>query len=173
MRKLVAVLLIAVAPVAMSQRHVSLAISGGAVMPTGSFADAAGTGWNGTAALVLSHPAHPLSLKLDMAYSQFGFEGPSPVGDDPAIISGTLNAGYRFPSAGRALAPYLIAGAGAYNVGCGGGLCDSDTNFGWNAGLGTHFRLGALRPFLEGRLHSATGPGPNLYFAALTIGAGL
>ena len=173
MRKLVAIMLVTVAPIASAQRHVSLAVSGGAVVPTGNFADAASAGWNGTAAFVLSHPAHPISLKLDASYSQFGFEGPVPVGDDPTIISGTLNLGYRFPSAGRSLAPYLIAGLGAYNLGCGGGTCDSETNFGWNAGLGSHFRLGPLRPFLEGRLHSATGPGPNLYFAALTLGVGL
>lgn len=174
MRITLAVSLLAALPhMALGQRHVSLAVSGGAVVPTGNFADAASTGWNGTAAFVVSHPAHPISLKLDVSYSQFGFEGPLPVGDDPTVISGTLNLGYRFPSAGKSLAPYLISGLGAYNLGCGGGVCDSDTHFGWNAGLGTHFRLGALRPFLEGRLHSASVAGPNLYFAALTLGAGL
>jgi hypothetical protein len=52
------------------------------------------------------------------------------------------------------LSPYLIGGMGAYRSSCSGELtCASDTEFGWNLGLGTRLYVLGFRSFLEARYH--------------------
>jgi hypothetical protein len=149
-----------------AQRPISISLGGGASLPEGSFGHGVGTGWHALGALGTALPMLPMGLRLDGAYNRFDFEGGA--GGQRALASATLNLTYRLPSAGSPLAPYVIAGFGAYHSTCeGDATCESSTPTGWNAGLGTKLMIVGLRTFLEARYHSAGG---NASFFPLTVG---
>jgi hypothetical protein len=145
------------APLA-AQSPVSLSVAGGASVPVGAFGDAVNTGWHATAALGLSWPMQPISVRLEGGYHRLALGGGG--GGYQSVIPVTANIAYRVPSAGSRLAPYVIAGLGAYRFQCSsGGICPSATKFGWNAGVGTKLYLLGFRSFLEARYEHAGGAG--------------
>jgi hypothetical protein len=162
------------------QRPVTLGLAGGVSLPQGRFGDGVDPGWHALATLSLGSQMHlhPLALRIDGACNQFAFAGTgggtvggAPVDGSQRTISVTLNPTYRLPSAGWPLSPYLIGGAGAYNLGCtGDATCDATTRFGWNAGLGTKFAGLRLRGFLEARYHRVALKGGDVHYFPLTLG---
>jgi hypothetical protein len=161
------------------QRPVTLGLAGGVSLPAGNFGDGVDVGWRALATLSLGSQMHlhPLALRIDGAYDQFGFAGTggtgpgAPAGGSQRIISATVNPSYRLPSAGWPLSPYLIGGAGAYNLGCtGDATCDATTRFGWNAGLGTKFAGLRLRGFIEARYHRVALEGGDVQYFPVTLG---
>ena len=160
------------------QRPVTLGLAGGVALPAGNFGHGVDVGWHALATLSLGRQMHayPLALRLDGAYSQFAFAGTGAGGSAPArgsqrTVSATVNPTYRLPSAGWPLAPYLIGGAGAYNLGCAGGAsCTATTRFGWNAGLGTRFAGLRLKGFVEARYHRVASKGGDVQFFPVTLG---
>lgn len=135
-----------------AQAQVSLGVGGGAVLPTGSMADAHSMGWSLTAVARVKPPASPLGLQVDGFYNRFGLDN---VDGNTQIIGGTANAVFAFPGASAAQ-PYLVGGVGLYNMkisidGLGSG---SDTKFGLNAGAGFDFGLGNAKLFADARFHA-------------------
>jgi hypothetical protein len=70
--------------------------------------------------------------------------------------------------------PYLIGGAGVYNLDVKGddvppGV-ESVTKFGLNGGAGFDFKAGAAGIFVEGRFHNVFTEGSNTNFIPLTVG---
>jgi hypothetical protein len=176
---LTAVLLGALVPAAplRGQRPVSLGLAGGVSLPAGDFGDGVDVGWHALATLALGTMMQPLGVRLDGEYSQFSFSGTGGAGPttltagSQRTFSVTLNPTYRLPSAGSPLAPYLIGGAGAYNLGCtGDATCDATTRFGWNAGLGTKFAGLRLKGFVEARYHRVALRGGAVQFFPVTVG---
>ena len=158
-----------------AQRPVSLGLAGGVSLPQGRFDDGVDVGWHALATLALGTPMQPLGLRLDAAHNEFGFAGAggagAPATGSQRTTSVTLNPTYRLPSAGWPLAPYLVGGAGAYRLGCGGdAACDATTRFGWNAGLGTRIAGLGLRAFLEARYHRVALQGGDVHFFPVTLG---
>lgn len=163
------------------QRPVTFGVAGGVSLPAGDFGDGVDVGWHALATISLGSQMHayPLALRLDGAYSQFAFAGTvAGTGGGSALAGGsqrtfsvTLNPTYRLPSAGWPLAPYVIGGAGAYNLGCAGDArCDATTRFGWNAGLGTRFAGLRLKGFVEARYHRVALGGGDVQFFPVTLG---
>ena len=157
------------------QRPVTLGVAGGIGMPAGDLASEVNPGWRALGTLALGVPLIPLGLRVDAAYDQLGFEralvGSSGSAGAQRIVSVSANPTYRLPSAGSSFAPYLIAGVGAYNVGCTGGVgCDSATRFGWNAGLGTRFAAVGVTAFAEARFHRVELRGGGLQYIPATFG---
>ena len=175
-RKLLAMTLTlgASAPSLQAQRLVSLALGGGASFPQGDLGAGADIGWNALGSLVLSTPMQPLGLRVDVAYSRFPFtaEMKALLGkSDQAVGSATLNATYRLPTPGSPMSPYLIAGLGAYRIACSVHPCSStETNFGWNAGLGARFYALGFRSFLEARYHATERQEGNVHYFPVTVG---
>jgi hypothetical protein len=158
-----------------AQGMVSLGLGGGVALPLSTYSDEVVPGFRALGTLAIGVPLLPLGLRLDAAYDRFDVEA-APVGSpdlDGAqrIISGTINPTYRLPSAGGLIAPYLIAGAGSYNVGCTGELtCESSTHFGWNAGAGFRFRLLGFGAFAEARYHRIQASGGSVQYVPVTAG---
>lgn len=147
----------------------SLSVGGGASLPTGNFGRAADPGWHGLVSIGLSSPMQPMSLRADVQYGRFDVTGA-----DQVISSGTLNLAYRLPSAGSALAPYLIAGGGVYRFECVAVVsCDATHEWGWNGGLGTRFMLMGMRSFLEARIQLINDERGNVRFIPITFGVTL
>ena len=151
-----------------AQRPLTLSVAGGGSLPVGNFDDAASTGWHALVSIGLSTLMQPIGLRLDAAHNRFTAEAAGP---DQAVTSATLNLTYRLPMTNSPLSPYLITGAGAYRFDCFGRLeCDSDTRFGWNAGIGFKFAALGLKGFLESRLHGVNAESGNVRFVPLTFG---
>ena len=151
-----------------AQRPLSLHVAGGVSMPTGAFGDAASPGWHALAGVALGSLMQPIGLRLDVAHNRFDNDV---VAGSRGITSYTLNATYRLPMTNSPLSPYVILGGGAYTFGCFGAFaCGSNTEFGWNAGLGTKFNALGIRGFVESRLHGVNDDSGNARFVPLTFG---
>lgn len=142
------------AQVAQAQAGLSLSLGAGAVVPTGSMADANTMGWTGQAALRVKPAVSPIGFQVDAFYSRLGLE--NDVQGHSRMIGGTANAVFAFPSAAVAR-PYLIGGLGVYNGKTsvdGLGSTDAETKFGANAGAGFDLKLGSAALYAEGRFHA-------------------
>ena len=165
-----------VATRAESQRLLSVGLGGGVSLPQGDLRDAATTGWNALATLVLSTPMQPLGLRADVAYNQFSLDEATTgavlgASGHENIGSATLNATYRLPTPGSPASPYLIAGLGAYRTDCSvRAACAADTRFGWNVGLSTKLYVLGFRSFLEARYHRAKANGASVNYFPVTLG---
>jgi hypothetical protein len=158
-----------------AQRLLSVGLGGGIALPLSTFSDEVVPGFRALGTLAVGAPLYPLGLRIDGAYDRFDVEA-APAGSvdfDGAqrVVSATINPTYRLPSAGAPISPYLIAGAGAYNVGCTGDYtCESSTHFGWNAGAGFTFRAFGFRAFAEARYHRVEASGGGVQYVPVTAG---
>ncbi|MEO8561707.1 MAG: outer membrane beta-barrel protein [bacterium] len=158
-----------------AQLPISVGLGGGTSLPLGSFGDDVSPGWRALGTLGLEVPIIPIGVRLDAAYDRFsvnralvGASG-SPSGSR-RVASFTVNATYRLLPL-PLLTPYLIAGGGSYNVGCGGGVsCQSQTSFGWNGGAGLKFGALGIHAFAEARYHHVNVSGTSVQFVPVTVG---
>jgi len=79
----------------------------------------------------------------------------------------TGNLVYSIPS--ETVAPYLIGGAGLYNIGGSGGG-GSSNKFGWAIGGGITMPLSGFDTFLEARYNQVQGNGGSSKFIPITFG---
>jgi hypothetical protein len=155
----------------------SFGVSGGVTVPTGEFSDAFSTGLNVDAFVALRAPALPVSLRIEGGYQRFGLKGSvrdlleefGGSGDVTAsIVSGTANLVYTAAIPASPVRPYLIAGAGVYNLRArvtgalveelGGTFDQSTTRLGLNGGFGVGVPLGRATLFGEVRVHTIFTP---------------
>jgi hypothetical protein len=165
------------AQVAQAQAGLSLSAGAGAVIPTGSMADFNSMGWTGQAALRVKPAVSPIGFQIDAFYTRLGLE--NDLDGHSRMIGGTANAVYAFPSAAVAR-PYLIGGAGLYNMSAtvNDVSLGSETKFGANAGAGFDLKLGSAALYAEGRFHAIfkggvdaeTGDEATAYMIPLTVG---
>jgi hypothetical protein len=161
-RRLLVVLVLAVATPPPVEAQLSLGLAGGVSLPEGDLADGVRPGWHALGTIALSSLMQPLGLRLDVAYSRFAFDAdaaPAFSDDHQTTSSVTLNLTYRLPMTNSPTSPYIILGAGGYRSDC--SQCEANTDFGWNAGAGTKLILLGLRTFLEARYHRT---GASHYF---------
>jgi hypothetical protein len=140
---------------AQSTKPVSLGISAGATIPVSDLSDDYNTGYNGTVSLGFNSPGSPIGFRIDgmynsLAHKDFGFGS-----SNLRILSANANVVYALPGVG--MRPYLIAGAGAYNLQSDltSGFSDnnSSTKLGLNGGIGVAFPLSGFNTFAEARIH--------------------
>lgn len=158
---LAALLVSATASSAQSSKALSVGISGGAAIPVGDFGEDLTTGYNGTASLMFRSFGSPIGLRIDGMYNKMSVKDDRTIDIpgagilDAAVISGAnANLVYNLPGTG--ISPYLIGGAGVYNLKLdidNGDDPDSETKFGVNGGIGAAFPLSGFTTFIEARFH--------------------
>jgi hypothetical protein len=159
------------APAARAQAEFS--IGGGVGIPLGDFDDFSKMGWQGTAAVSFVPATLPVGFQVDGSYGQYSDD--SPLDLKSQFIYGTGNVVYRFATAAEStFRPYLIGGAGVYNLKPTGddviGDPGSETKFGLNAGAGFDIKAGGAGLFLEGRFHNIFTEGSNTQFIPINVG---
>ena len=146
---------------AQSAKAISLGISGGAAIPAGDFGEDYTTGYNGTVSLMFKSIGSPIGLRLDGMYNKMSVKDDRVIDVpgfgvvDGAVITGA-NANLVYSLPGTGISPYLIGGAGVYNLKLdvdGGDDPDSDNKFGLNGGIGASFPLSGFNTFIEARFH--------------------
>lgn len=167
------------APVA-AQTPVQFGIGGGATLPLGDFADAASLGFHGNVLVQFAPAGSPVGVRVDGMFQRLGFHDDLAVDGNWQVISGTANAVYTFQTSDASMFhPYLIAGAGAYNVKSAPDDFDSEsvTKIGINAGAGFDYNAGGAVIFVEGRFHNvfmgdedAIGESSSLNMIPITVG---
>jgi hypothetical protein len=158
-----------------AQNPLSFGVAGGLSLPEGDLAEGVNSGWHALGIGELSSPMHPWGLRLDVAYSRFGFsdEVQSIVGGEghQSTGSATLNFTYRLPKVTSPIQPYLLWGLGAYRTDCSlGPGCESRVRYGWNYGLGAKFFFLGLRNFVEIRGHRTKSRTGDVHYFPLTLG---
>jgi hypothetical protein len=159
-----------------AQRPISFGVAGGASLAQGDVNDVVDTGWHALVTAALSSPMQPLGLRLDVAYSRFGFsdEVQSALGGEGHLTTGsaTLNITYRLPKATWPVSPYLLWGLGAYRTECSlGPGCESRVRYGWNYGLGAKLFFLGFTNFVEIRGHrTKRRGGGDVHYFPLTFG---
>ncbi len=162
------------ASTAHAQTPVTFGVGGGVSLPLGDFNDFAKLGFQGTALVGFAPANLPVGFRVDGSYLRNNFK--NDVDAHSQIIDGTANVVYTFKTAETSrIHPYLIAGAGAYNMKASGnaipaGEDESVTKFGVNGGAGFDMAVGAAKVFLEGRFHNVFTEGSNTNFIPVTLG---
>ena len=143
-----------------------LGISGGADFPIEDQEDIYNVGWNGTLMLNWMFGTSPFGIRLDGSYHQLTVKDelePLFIEGKTRLIDGTFDFVIG-PHIGLWFQPYVLGGVGVYDVRFSGedviddiDFAESETRFGWNAGLGFAFRVSDqsdVHLILEGRYHS-------------------
>lgn len=158
------------AQISTAMKPVQFGIAGGASLATSDLSDLASTGYNITGAIQFNPQMLPLGVRIDGAYNRFGFKDDVGVDGEVHFTSVTGNLVYKIPS--QAVAPYLIGGAGWYNLGASspGIFSGSDNHFGWNVGGGISMPLSGFNTFIEARYNQVQGDGGSLKYVPVTFG---
>ncbi|MFL5605905.1 MAG: outer membrane protein [Gemmatimonadaceae bacterium] len=171
-RKLLAVLavgMLAAAPLALQAQSTSLVVAGGVAMPTGTMNNSTQSGYNAALGLGIGAPLIPVGVRLEAGLNGFNFK--NNVAGDFRVVSGTANATFSLG------APYIIGGLGYYSARqkttlVGGATSETTLNgMGLNAGAGLKFPLAMISPFVEVRYHMMLGDAnKNVRFVPVTFG---
>ena len=141
--------LIVVSSPAAAQRSITLGVSGGLSLPTGTMSDAFSSGYHVGGHLNFAPESSPVELMVDATYHSFGgnLDLPEPVDFSYFGISGS--AAYMLP--GENSQPYLMGGVGMYFGKADVEGAESDSEFGFNVGGGIRFLLSGLSTFFQVR----------------------
>jgi opacity protein-like surface antigen len=163
---------------AQSSKAVSIGISGGAAIPVGDLGDVYSTGYNGTLSLMFRSFGSPIGLRVDGMYNKMSPKDDAPVNfdvvDGVVITSANANLVYNLPGPG--MTPYLIGGAGIYNLKLdleGSNDPDSQNKFGVNGGIGASFPLSGFNAFIEARYHHVFSDNNATQFIPVVFGISL
>jgi hypothetical protein len=165
---------------------ISFGISGGVSVPMSELANGTGeftgvnTGYNVTGSLGVSLPVVPFSLRADVAYNGFGsknvvFGATNPenrFNADARVLGFTANIAFPIHLPAPIVRPYLIGGAGVYNVRIAPttGGSTSQSNFGFNIGAGVSVPFVLFDGFIEARYHHVNQSGGTMAFVPITVG---
>lgn len=139
-----------------SQSVVKFGLGGGLATPLGTFEDGNKLGWQGMAAIIFRPWESPVGFQIDGNFMQMSFQGG---GGRTQVIDGTANLVFTVPTSEEtAFKPYIIGGAGIYNLKANpdavGVPNRSVTKFGINGGVGFDIGRGPAVFFAEGRFHN-------------------
>ena len=134
---------------AQSNKSLSLGISGGAAIPVSDLGDDFTTGYNGTVSLMFRSFGSPIGLRIDGMYNHMSVKNDRTIvqpgfGVLDAVAISSANANLVYNLQGTGITPYLIGGAGIYNLKSDiqdADDPDSQNKFGVNGGIGASFPL--------------------------------
>jgi len=148
----------------------TIGVFGGLTAPTGDFGDEVSKGWH-AGGLLKVRAYRALDVRVDGTYSKLGKKDivltDNTFHTDGSVSFATLSAvanmgpdSAMYPG-DNSVSPYLVAGAGAYRIDFAAtcSTCasyageETQTNLGFNIGLGASLPLAAIRGFVEGRYH--------------------
>jgi len=173
-RALTMTTLVAGFPLLAQQRTWEFSIGGGPGAPIGDFNDGFDIGWHGLGAVSYTLPNLPLAVQVEATYAQFA--DATPLDLKQRLFYGTGNLIYQFRLRQTVVEPYLIGGAGVYNLdpqGSDAVGAATKTRFGVNGGAGLSFQVATLGVFFESRIHNVfEGMGTSsMQFNNFTLGA--
>jgi opacity protein-like surface antigen len=156
-----------------AQQGIRVGIGGGLLMPMGTYKDFDKMGWliGGDVTYWLS--GAPIGIRGDVQYSQTS-EKSGVSAHTSKVIGGLAEVVYAFGKQADQIRPYILGGAGYYNVKISaGGLSASESKLGFGGGAGIAFKVGSgsTRVFVEGKFVSVSTTGNSTTF--LPIRAGL
>ena len=140
-------------------------LGGGLTLPLREYHTTDNAGWHVLGKVEIDVPESPIDVRVDGMYSRTGQRAPST--GNTRLAGGTADLVWHIPTSMPGLRPYVLAGAGAFNVDVNGG---STTKFAWGAGLGASFAVGGIHAFAESRYVSIHLPGTALRFVPVTAG---
>lgn len=161
---------------AQAQTSVQFGIGGGLTLPLGDFGDAAKTGFQGALHAEFAPANMPVGFRIEGMYQRLGFSDLFETAFGSGnwqIISGTANVVYTFQTSEEStFHPYLIGGAGVYNMKSNFDDFDDDseTKFGINGGAGFNVAMGGASVFIEGRFHNVFTEDESTNFVPINIG---
>ena len=163
------------APAVQAQNPMSFGIAAGATIPTGDLGDAVKTGFHGMATLGFTPAMVPFGVRIDGMYHSLAGEadilGEGTGEIDLRVIGVTANGIFAMPA--MVASPYLIGGLGYYNTKFDLEDFESESDFGFNVGVGMKFNLSGFGTFAEIRYHNIFNGGDdvdNMAFIPLTFG---
>lgn len=163
---------------AQSSKSLSLGISGGAAIPVGDLGDDFTTGYNGTVSLMFRSFGSPIGLRIDGMYNHMSVKNDRTIvnpgfGVLDAVAISSANANLVYNLSGTGMTPYLIGGAGIYNLKSDiqdADDPDSENKFGVNGGIGASFALSGFNTFIEARYHHVFSDNVATQFIPVTFG---
>jgi len=158
---------------ASAQKNYALGIAGGAAIPVGKLGDVQKTGYSALVILAVGSPDGPLGVRFDGIYNNLTHTTtpPGTPSADFRVAGALLNLVYAFP--GTYAKPYLIAGGGWYGAKVDTTGAKSQSNLGFNGGVGTTFGFGPTAAFIEARYHTisrSVEKGGVFQFVPITFG---
>ena len=163
---------------ALAQRSYAAGITAGAALPTGRFADAHSKGHAITGFIGVGIGELPIGLRFDGMYQTFRGRLATPPGgtaeiQNPDLRIWGVGGNFVVTASGSTAKPYLIAGAGAYNIKADTVDAQSRYHLGFSGGIGSTFNLGPLASVVEVRFHSISrkpNRGGSIHFAPILLG---
>jgi hypothetical protein len=168
-------LALALVPTAIqAQKSYAIALGGGAAIPVGKLSDNQKTGFNAMAAFAIGVADLPFGFRIDALYNNLSHTGTVSGGTAPSdlrVQAAIANAVFAFP--GTSAKAYVLAGAGIYNSKADTPGAKSESDWGFNGGLGATFGFGPFAMFMESRYHSISrneSKGGVYQFVPITLG---
>ncbi|HLV25630.1 MAG TPA: outer membrane beta-barrel protein [Gemmatimonadales bacterium] len=154
---------------AQSTRPVSIGVAGGIALPMGDFGDFFKSGYAVTGSVGFRPASVPFGIRGEVGYQSHDADGADATW---SILSGTANAVFNFGSGASGVSPYFIAGVGMYRstLDMSGFGSDSETDFGFNGGVGMDFALSGFNTFVEARYHHVLTEDEATTFIPITFG---
>lgn len=140
-------------------------LGGGLTVPLSEYKNTNSTGWHVLGKVDITIPMSPVGVRVDGMYGQTSEK--SPLTGNTKLAGGTADLLWHIPTTVPGLKPYILGGAGVFNVNPGGG---STTKFAWDAGLGTSIGVGPIHAFAEARYISVHLTPTHLKFVPVTAG---
>lgn len=158
---------ISAAPVAAQVANpIGFNVRAGAALPVGEDSDGINTGFTIGAGLTMRPAMLPVGLRFDGDYNRFGTKD---IEGDVTIWALTANA----ELAPAAMPIYFIGGLGFYSSKVsleGLGESDSETDLGFNGGVGLRLPLTGFSTFVEARYHSIGSEGGRTNYIPIVFG---
>jgi opacity protein-like surface antigen len=165
----------AVATVSAQSAHFGL--GGGLTLPTGDYKNVDNAGWHALGKVDIGIPMSPVAVRIDALFGQTKHKdvGGSAVDGKTQLIGGLANLVYKIPVPAPIVKPYILGGAGVYNVkltitNSVPPVDTSETKFAWDFGAGATFGAGPARFFVEARYVSIQESGGSTKFIPVTAG---
>jgi opacity protein-like surface antigen len=161
------------APVALeAQSPVKFGLAAGATFPTGDAADFVDWGYHVAGHIGVKPMASPVGFRGEVMWNRLtgkefdAGELGTIDGPDVDVLAGIVNA--ELGLGGVAARPYLIGGLGMYRFSAED--VDSETDFGFNIGVGVDFALSGFNAFGEVRYHSIQTEGDATNIIPISFG---
>ena len=161
-----------------AQRSYAVGIAAGPGLPTGRFADAHSRGLSVTGFLGFGSSDVPIGWRFDGMYQTFPGRLATPPGgsvevQNPDLRILALGGNFVITASGSTAKPYVMAGAGAYNVRPDTANAQARYYLGYSGGVGLTFAFGPLASVIEVRYHSISrqsNRGGSIHYVPILVG---
>ncbi|HVH69385.1 MAG TPA: outer membrane beta-barrel protein [Gemmatimonadales bacterium] len=162
---------VAVATAAAQGAH--LGLGGGLIMPVSDYNNVDKSGWHVLGKMDIGIPLSPVGVRIDALFGQTQHK--NGVAGKTQLIGGLANLVYKIPVPAPMMKPYVLGGAGVYNVkltfpNAVPPVDSSQTKFAWDLGAGANIGAGPAKFFVEARYVSIQETGASLKFIPVTAG---